>query len=112
MSESECFFDLLCSTSDEAGEFKSWLYDTISNIDAVRGQDIETALKMLGGFIDDAVKRAITALFQPKPFSASGGKAVGLPKKAVLSALLDHTTEERINGKGGGFNFNALKRPH
>ena len=109
MSESECFFDLLCSTSDEAGEFKSWLYDTISNIDAVRGQDIETALKMLGGFIDDAVKRAITALFQPKPCSASGGKAVGLPKKAVLSALLDHTTEERINGKDGGFNFNALK---
>ena len=109
MSESECFFDLLCSTSDEAGEFKSWLYDTISNIDAVRWQDIETALKMFGGLIDDTVKRAIRALFQPRSCDASGGNAMGLPKKAVLSALLDKTTEERMNGKDGGFNFNALK---
>ena len=100
---------VLVSNKSLVCNYKSWLYDTISNIDAVKWQDIETALSMFGGLIDDTVKRAIRALFQPKSCNASGGNAMVLPKKAVLSALLDKTTEERMNGKDGGFNFNAMK---
>ena len=110
MSNSECYFDFLCSTSDEAGEFKSWLYDTISNVDAVRGIGIETILKMFGGMVNEAARKAIESLFMPKPCNTSGGQLSGMPKKDVLSSLLDNTTEERMRMQGNGFDFDSINK--
>jgi len=43
MSDCERFFDLLSSTSDEAGEQHTWLWDLISKIISVGGQYFEIA---------------------------------------------------------------------
>lgn len=110
MSSTECYFDLLCSTSDEAGEFKSWLYDTITNVEAVKGIDIQAILRMFGGVINDAARRAIESLFLPKPCNPSGGQLSGMPSKSILNSLLNTTTEERMQMQGNSFDFDSINK--
>jgi UDP-2,3-diacylglucosamine pyrophosphatase LpxH len=92
MLGSECFFDILSSTSDEAGDFKSWLYDIISKIEAVRRVDIQTILPYI---FDGAAIKAIESLFRPKPCNSSGGKEQDTPNTKLLSALLKPFEERR-----------------
>jgi UDP-2,3-diacylglucosamine pyrophosphatase LpxH len=46
MKKCECFFDLLCSTSDEAGEFKSWLWDQLK-LDPITKKLLSALLKTI-----------------------------------------------------------------
>jgi len=108
MSQSEYMFDILSSTSDESGSFKSWLYDVISNIGAIKGANIGTVFAKL----DDDFRKAFESLSLPKPSNSSGGQLHDYSNKDVLIDL-QKPFEERMKIQGNGLDkdyfFSSLK---
>ncbi len=102
MSKNEYMFDILSSTSDESGNFKSWLYDVISNIEAIRRVDIGMIQNICAKIFDEGFRKAIESLSQPKSSNLSGGQVNDNPNKDVLNDLLK-PIEERMKIQGNGF---------
>ena len=112
MSTSECMFDILSSTSDEAGEFKSWLYDSLSNIEAFRRVDSGTIQKLLGMakvLFDEASVKAIESFFLLKPCNSTGNQVNDLVNKDKLDALLK-PFEERMKMPGNGIDMDSFNK--
>ncbi|MGA9098887.1 MAG: metallophosphoesterase [Methanotrichaceae archaeon] len=87
MSESECFFEILSSTSDETGELKSWLWDLLSNIAAARDAGIDKCLKILENTADEILGKHIESVFRPKWCNSSGVQEFNIPNKDKMREL-------------------------